>query len=71
VSQEKATDFELLYRYNTLLKDYAKTAPELAALLEKFGRIRHELQEIAVEAKKRNLDTAAVEAQYVAEKKVI
>jgi enoyl reductase-like protein len=47
---------ELVDRYNYLLKQYVEMTVELADKLEKFGRVRKEIQLIVVELDQRKQD---------------
>lgn len=53
---ENVDILELLDRYNLLLKEYVELSIELSGKLEKFGRIRNELQILTVEFKKRGVE---------------
>lgn len=50
-----ASDLELTGRYETLIAQYAGMAPEVVQVLERFGKLRKELQMLSVEMDKRGL----------------
>ena len=54
---------ELVDRYRKLVKEYVILAPELAKSLERFGRLRNELQLLTIELKNRGVDLEKVEQE--------
>ena len=51
------SDLELKARYEDVFEKYVTKAPELAKILEEYGRVRKELAALLVEMKKRNMTT--------------
>lgn len=53
---EDTDTLELLDRFDFLVQKYVPLAAQLAPLLQKFGKYRQELQQIAVELQKRGVE---------------
>lgn len=51
------SDLELEERYEKLIKEYADTAKKVADELERFGRLRNELEVLTVKLKKQDAPT--------------
>ena len=58
-------DLELVDQYLRVLKQYVDEAPVLAKKLECFGRLRHELQGLVAELKKRNIELPEIDAPSI------
>jgi DNA gyrase/topoisomerase IV subunit A len=56
MSLQETDTTELLDRYTYLIKEYVTLAAEIAPKLEKFGKIRQELQSLIVEFNKRGAE---------------
>lgn len=61
---------ELSDRYATLILEYKQAIDILVPALEKFGRIRNELQIITVELSKRNVDLSKLDKEYKLEENI-
>lgn len=61
MSFETTDTSELIDRYKSLVPDYQKLSLELASCLEKYGRVRKELQILLVEFKARGVNVEEIE----------
>ena len=61
MSLESAETSELVDRYKILILDYQRLSIELASHLEKYGKVRKELQILLDEFVKRKTDVEAID----------